>query len=68
MASSRTGVALNLLLTGNFENNGNKLNIFIADGRAGQNIINAKTGGSNLNNMNGSKFSPGFNCVPTSWM
>jgi fibronectin-binding autotransporter adhesin len=57
------GGSLNLFLAGNFENNGNKVNIFIADGRAGQNTINAAPGGSNLNNMNTSRFSPGFNAT-----
>src|SRR4051812_30122935 len=55
--------ALNLFFAGNFQNNGNKVNIFIADGRPGQNVINAGPGGSNLNRMNFSKFSPGFNAT-----
>src|SRR5438046_2569001 len=55
--------SLNLFFAGNFQNNGNKLNVFIADGRGGQNTINAANGGSNMSNMNGSKFSPGFNAT-----
>jgi autotransporter-associated beta strand protein len=55
---------LNLLFTGNVATDFTHLNIFIADGRAGQTTLNASTagggGGNALSNMNGSKFSPGF--------
>ena len=71
---------LNLFITGNVETNNNHLNIFIADGRAGQNtmnLVNVGGPGSQMANMNGSKFSPGFNATyaldingggsPTTW-
>ena len=48
---------LNLFFAGNLESNYNHLNVFIADGRAGQSTLNA---GGSLSPMNGSKFSPGF--------
>ena len=51
---------LNILFTGNFENNGNNLDVFIADGRPGQNTIKAASGSAIVNKMNTSKFSPGF--------
>ena len=57
------GGNLDLLLTGNLENNNNNLDIFIADGRPGQNVINAAGGLPVLIAMNGSKFSPGFNAT-----
>jgi PEP-CTERM motif len=58
-----SGGNLYLFLSGNIENNGNCLNIFIADGRAGQNTLNADAGSSPINAMNGSVFSPGFNAT-----
>src|SRR4051812_28366750 len=56
---------LHLLFTGNLSTDFTHLNVFIADGRPGQNTINGKTGGdgNQLANMNGSKFSPGFNAT-----
>ncbi|HSV15529.1 MAG TPA: autotransporter-associated beta strand repeat-containing protein, partial [Tepidisphaeraceae bacterium] len=59
VVQSGTGM-LNLFFAGNVETNFNHLNIFIADGRSGQSTLNAAGGGSNLNNMNGSKFAQGF--------
>ncbi|HEY1687123.1 MAG TPA: hypothetical protein VGG19_20350 [Tepidisphaeraceae bacterium] len=53
------GGNLNIFLAGNAENNGNRWNIFVADGRAGQSVLNLSSGGS-MNAMNGSTFSPGF--------
>ncbi|HMD55071.1 MAG TPA: hypothetical protein VKJ65_11030, partial [Phycisphaerae bacterium] len=50
---------LYLLFTGDMQNNGNRLNIFIADGRTGQLILDAGNN-SALSAMNGSKFSPNF--------
>ena len=49
--------SLNLFLAGNLQANYNHLNIFIADGRAGENTL---TAGGSLGSMYGSKFSPGF--------
>jgi hypothetical protein len=57
-----SGGNLYLFLAGNFENNGNHLNVFIAGGAAGgQNTLN--TSGGTLAAMNGSVFSPGFNAT-----
>jgi hypothetical protein len=53
-----SGANLDLFLAGDFQNNGNHVNIFIADGRAGQSTLNASVGP--INQMNGSVFSPGF--------
>jgi hypothetical protein len=53
------GGNLNLFLSGNFESNGNLVNIFISDGRPGQSTLNAP-GPSDMSNTNGSAFSPGF--------
>jgi hypothetical protein len=53
-----SGGNLNLFLAGCFENNGNHLNVFLADGRPGQSVLNASVGPSNASN--GSAFSPGF--------
>jgi len=54
---------LYLFFSGNLQNNGNNINIFIA-GESGQSILNAANPGNlGLNNlpvMNGSQFSPGF--------
>ncbi len=49
---------LYLFLAGDYQNNGNHLNIFIADGRSGQSTLSTSV--NPLNNMNGSTFSPGF--------
>ena len=55
---------LYLFFSGNFENNGNHVDIFIDDGRAnGQNVLNASTASGPLSAMNGSVFSPGFNAT-----
>ena len=53
-----SGGDLWLFLAGNFESNGNHLNLFIAGGAAGQNTLS--TSGGTLAAMNGSVFSPGF--------
>ena len=53
------GGNLYLFLSGNFEANGNHLNIFISDGRAGQSTLAVPTTAT-MKAMNGSKFSPGF--------
>ncbi|HMD54887.1 MAG TPA: autotransporter-associated beta strand repeat-containing protein, partial [Phycisphaerae bacterium] len=50
---------LYLLLTGDMEDNGNHLNIFIADGRTGQSTLAAGMG-QTLDTINGSEFSPNF--------
>jgi hypothetical protein len=64
------GGNLDLFFSGNLETGGqtingqstsyNHLNVFIADGRAGQNTLNASGG---LGAMSGSKFSSGFNAT-----
>ena len=55
---------LYVFIAGNFENNGNHVDIFINDGRAGgQSVLNASTASGNLNAMNGSVFSPGFSAT-----
>jgi len=56
-----SGGDLWLFLAGNFESNGNHLNLFIAGGPGGQSILS--TSGGTLAAMNGSAFSPGF--LPT---
>ena len=56
-----SGGNLNLFLAGNFENNGNHVNIFIADGRAGQSTLNAS--GGPLNGANGMTFPAGFSAT-----
>ena len=55
------GGNLYLFLAGNFENNGNHLNVFIAGGAAGQSTLS--TSGGTLAAMNGSIFSPGFSAT-----
>ena len=55
------GGTLYLFLSGNFEANGNHINIFLADGRAGQGTLNI--GGGTFSTMNGSIFSPGFSAT-----
>jgi autotransporter-associated beta strand protein len=52
---------LNVFLSGNFENNGNHVNLFIADGRAGQSVLNAN--GGPLNGANGLTFPTGFSAT-----
>jgi fibronectin-binding autotransporter adhesin len=52
---------LNVFLSGNFESNGNHVNLFIADGRAGQSVLNAN--GSPLNGANGLTFPTGFSAT-----
>ncbi|HEY1687117.1 MAG TPA: dockerin type I domain-containing protein [Tepidisphaeraceae bacterium] len=53
---------LYIMLTGDIQNNGNLLNLFIDDGRGGSNPLNAASGnGGHLPSMNGSIFSSGFN-------
>lgn len=53
---------LYLFFSGNFENNGNHVDVFIDDGRAGANTLPAASGGA-LGGMAGSTFSPGFNAT-----
>jgi hypothetical protein len=53
---------LYLFFAGDYQNNGNHLDIFIADQRAGgQNTLNTTYGPTSA--MNGSVFSPGFNAT-----
>jgi autotransporter-associated beta strand protein len=55
---------LYIFVAGNLQNNGNTLQIWIDDGRAGgQNTLSAAAGAGNMNKMNGSTFSPGFNAT-----
>jgi hypothetical protein len=54
-----SGGNLYLFLAGNFENNGNHLNVFVDGGAPGQSVLAAPATGT-LQAMNGSKFSPGF--------
>lgn len=56
-----SGGNLYLFLAGNFENNGNHLNVFLAGGASGQSILN--TSGGTLATMNGSVFSSGFSAT-----
>ena len=56
-----SGGNLNIFLAGNIENSGNHINIFIADGRAGQSVLS--TGVGPISQMNGSAFSPGFSAT-----
>jgi autotransporter-associated beta strand protein len=56
--------SLYLFFAGNFENNGNRVNIFIADGRAGgQNVLAATTSSGFLSGANGLTFPTGFNAT-----
>jgi len=50
---------LYLFITGNVEANGNNINVFIADGQAGQSVLEI-SGSAGETAMNGSTFSPGF--------
>jgi len=54
-----SGGNLYLFLAGNFENNGNHLNVFINGGALGQNTLAVPATGT-MQAMNGSVFSPGF--------
>jgi MYXO-CTERM domain-containing protein len=54
-----SGGNLYLFLAGNFENNGNHVNIFLSDGRTGQSTLAAPATGT-MQAMNGSAFSSGF--------
>lgn len=54
-----SGGNLYLFLAGNFEYNGNHVNIFISGGQPGQNTLAVPTTAT-LQAMNGSVFSPGF--------
>ena len=54
-----SGGNLYLFLAGNFEANGNHVNIFISGGLPGQNVLAVPTTAT-LQTMNGSVFSPGF--------
>jgi hypothetical protein len=56
-----SGGYLYLFLAGCYQNNGNHLNIFLADGRTGQSSLS--TGVSPINAMNGSTFSSGFSAT-----
>jgi len=59
-----SGGNLYLFFAGNFENNGNHLNIFIADGRSGgQNILAANSSSGNLSAANGLTFPTNFNAT-----
>ena len=53
------GGVLYLMLTGNFQDNGNHVNVFVSDGRAGQSTLAVPPTGT-MQAMNGSNFSPGF--------
>lgn len=57
-----SGGNLYVFIAGNFENNGNKVDVFLADGRAGQSTLSLPATGS-MANMNGSKFSPSFSAT-----
>jgi hypothetical protein len=61
-----TNGTLYLFFSGNLQNNGNNINLFIA-GSDGQSTLNAANPGNlglnNLSVMNGSKFSPGFTAI-----
>jgi len=54
-----SGGNLNVFLAGNFESNGNHVNLFVDDGRPGQGTL-ALPGGNTMSTMNGSVFSPGY--------
>ena len=54
-----SGGYLYLFLAGNFENNGNHLNVFVAGGAAGQSTLALPATGT-MQAMNGSVFSPSF--------
>jgi hypothetical protein len=54
-----SGGNLYLFLAGNYENNGNHLNVFVDGGALGQSTLNLNAN-SGFNTVNGSVFSPGF--------
>ena len=54
-----SGGNLNVFLSGNLEDNGNHFNLFVHDGRPGQNVLALPATGT-MATMNGSSFSPGF--------
>jgi hypothetical protein len=56
-----SGGNLYLFVAGDFQNNGNHLNVFLADGRSGQSSLSTSV--SPLNAMNGSVFSSGFSAT-----
>lgn len=56
-----SGGSLYLFVAGNFQNNGNHLNLFLADGRTGQSTLNTTV--SPISAMNGSTFSSGFSAT-----
>jgi len=56
-----SGGNLYVFITGNFQNNGNRMALFIADGRAGQSTFSYPSG--SISHFNGSQFSPGFSCT-----
>ena len=56
-----SGGNLYLFIAGDFQNNGNSLNVFIADGRTGQSTLSTTV--SPLSAMNGSVFSSGFSAT-----
>ena len=56
------GGNLYIMLTGNFEANVNRVNVFISDGRSGQSTLAVPATG-NMQAMNGSLFSPGFSAT-----
>lgn len=53
------GSNVDIFLSGNYQNNGNHINIFLAGGGVGQAILNVPATAT-LQAMNGSAFSPGF--------
>ncbi len=55
---------LYLFIAGQTQNNGNAVQIWFDDGRAGgQNTLNATSGAGNMSKMKGSLFSPDFNAT-----
>jgi hypothetical protein len=54
------GGSLDIFLSGNFEDNGNHVNVFVSTGAAGQSTLSLPATGG-MQTMNGSVFSPGFN-------
>lgn len=58
---SISGGSLYLFIAGDFQNNGNHVNLFLADGRSGQSSLNTSV--SPISAMNGSVFSSGFSAT-----
>jgi hypothetical protein len=54
-----SGGNLDIFLSGNLQDTGNHLNVFVDGGAAGQSTLSVPSGGS-MANVNGSVFSPGF--------